>query len=161
MLRIARDRKNVDKKVGINVYEQATVLKYKNKKIWIKKVAEYIYLANGCLLGFSKKWNIDRVENIVRLLDEYYTPFTKEDIEYYGDYCLLIDSGRTISPIHCCSICKANRERVMTESDVDAVRKEYIAWSDTVDKKDLYLNDRRFFSPKEWFDYCSENEVSE
>lgn len=127
--------------VIVDMYEQAAILTYQNKKIWIKEVIKRIYFVNGCLLGFSKKRDVDSIENIVRLLDSYYTSDTKDDLNRYGDYFLLLDVGDSLLPLYCCSLIFLDGHSCsILEADVDVMRREYTVWLDTIDEEDLYLN---------------------
>ena len=125
----------------MDMYEQAAILTYQNKKIWIKEVIKHIYFVNGCLLGFFFFFDVDSIKNIVRLLDSYYTSDTKDDLNRYGDYFLLLDVGDSLLPLYCCSLIFLDGHSCsILEADVDVMRREYTVWLDTIDEEDLYLN---------------------
>lgn len=129
------------------MYEEAKILDYEGRKIWIKRVGEYLYLMNGCLFacGDVDMFDVDMFADIV---DMYYSPwcskFGENDmLSYEKDEA----TGRYIEN-------SFNILDNLDKVDMDCIRAgrvEYCAWTKSMDIKMIYIDDRRGLSIDEYY----------
>lgn len=128
------------------MYEEATVLDYKGRKLWIKHVVGPLYCVNGRYIAFNPKQDLEDVSVISEGIDEWYSPF-------YAD---LDDDGVVVFGNHS----NESDKFIMSASylarfqcDPDMVKKletEYEQWMETIDAGTIYINDYRNADMDSW-----------
>lgn len=128
------------------MYEEATVLDYAGKKIWIKHVNEQLYCVNGRYIVFNPRQDISNSDVIAAALDEWYSPLNPDlmdtsiisffslsgDTEHFG-----IGTGRLANCMFDTSM----------SGDIMQMYKD---WSDG--RSDIYINDCRDMDVGEWLE---------
>lgn len=130
------------------MYDMSTVLSYDNRKIWIKKIDDNMFLINGCLL-VSRDVETFSVEDIAHVLDACYEPFMYDfdDKTQFVVRTKLESTGRYIlSPYYI----EDNKDVIDLDS-LRRAREEFNDWSNDLENKSvIYINDYRTMSFSEY-----------
>ena len=128
------------------MYEEATVLGYENRKIWIKHISQELYCVNGCYISFCKEFDLTDVSQIADMLDWYYSPF----------YAIADSPTRVLI----CSYVENHPDLHVSMNDLQnssfdvssstAVQNEYNVWKSG--RTDIYINDGRDRDVSSWLD---------
>lgn len=129
------------------MYEEATVLDYEGKKIWIKHIDKIFYCVNGRYVGFSDKQDLSHPAVVATALDEFYGPLhgRTADASSVITFSALQDGHLISSHCHLSDI-KCDEVRVAI------VRHEYEEWRGSVDISDVYIDRCLDMNLIEWLD---------
>lgn len=128
------------------MYENATILDYKGKKIWIKHIEKQLYCVNGRYIAFNPKQDISKSVIVAIALDNFYCP-------WFGD----IKSTGII--LHHTISSQDNKFRIglgdlanggFDTSIAHDVLDEYFVWKKSMPNDEIYIDDCRNMDMGDW-----------
>lgn len=127
------------------MYEEATILNYSDKKIWIKYIVDKIYCINGRYVKFLNFLNEDSINEIVDALDLCYSPLYNDSSEMsiLVFYPLLNNTTN-------CGMAMYDVNQYVSDTVIRRIKNAYETWLTTVDESDIYVHDCRQQDLSEW-----------
>lgn len=129
------------------MYENATVLDYKGKKIWIKHIEKQLYCVNGRYIAFNPKQDISKPVTVAMALDEFYSPLLGDTDEQDLISFSFMPSGNFMANSYYLG------HQAHDMNLVQAVKHEYSEWAKHISESEIYIDDCRDMDLLEWFNH--------
>ena len=120
------------------MYEEATILDFEGKKIWVKNIAQSLYCVNGRYILFAKQQDLENVVTFAFALDEFHNP-TRDLKQALSSDAMIMHTVNlkrvitiTLRDLSCC---------LFDTSGAGAISKEYREWADSIGSDDIYVYD--------------------
>ena len=135
------------------MYDEATILDFDGKKIWVKHINQGLYCVNGCYVMFNKKQDVSNTAWLAYSVDSFYSPWHKGRVE---DPESLIGFASVPGEDNRYTVVSSflNKCKFVT-TQAKSVKAEYLDWAGLVDRNTIYVNDCRNDNITEWTEKMS------